>query len=835
VLLACFALTACQRAEDASKIGAPTTSAAPSSRIYTFNADFDTGTLDNVNHDAPNSHQIQLNQRMTVEPYLWVANWVLGTVTKIDTRTGLQVAKYDSVLQMNWDGSTPVVRPPREEGSFGSNEPCGNTPSRTAVDAYGDAYVANRTFCGYPSATKYAGDPSRCVDRNGNGQIDTSRDANGDGLVNLNDPAEFKGQADECILWTKNYGQSGGQGRSMAVDSDQNVWVGTYVDSKLFKLDGQTGALLQTLDPNAETGRTAYIYGIAIGPGGFIYTSDLGAGRLRKIDPNPAVQEHVVDELQSSYGTYGIAVDRNGVVWLGKWSGENGGGIVRADFATGTVTYPGEGTAGGCSGYTRGVAVDGDGNVWAACWRDNVLLKFAGDGSFLGSWPVAAGPIGVGIDADGKVWTVNQASDSATRFDPTTGTVQSFPTSGEPYSYSDMTGFQQRNVTLRQGHWTAVHDSGVVSTRWGTVTWNAEPQGSTPPGTSIIVEVRAADDQLQLPALPFVAVSNGVEFGGVQGRYVEVRATLKIQEGNTSPVLSDLRIEPANVAPEAICKALDVCTELGVCFANANINNGSFDPDGDPITLAQLPPGPYSVGSRDVTLVVSDGVESDMCTAPVTVRDCEPPAISCPPPVTRECVAGGAVVDMAPATASDNCAVASVTDPPQATYPVGTTSVPYTAVDVSGLSASCTSAVIVQDTQPPTITSSMVELWPPNHKPQPFTLSSCATVTDSCQGTIDINAAGTITAIYSDEPEDVTGNGDGHTTGDIAITGRSSFSLRSERQGGGNGRVYGVSFRVIDAAGNVSTGSCRFVVPHDQSGRPAVDDGPGAGYTVTAP
>ncbi|HYO53461.1 hypothetical protein [Archangium sp.] len=770
VLLAYSVLTACQPVEDASKADPTTTaSPAPRSRIYTFDTDFNSGTLHNVNHDAPKNHQLQLDQRMSIAPYLWVANWVLGTVTKIDTRTGRQVAKYDSVLERNWDGAMPplIVRPPREPGSMGNSEPCGNTPSRTAVDAYGDAYIANRTFCGVPSATKYAGDLSRCVDRNGNGQIDTSRDANGDGSIDMNDLAEFKGQADECILWTRNYGEIRSQGRSLAVDSDQNVWVGTYTDSKLFKLDGQTGAKLQTLDLNAESNAKANIYGIAIGPGGFIYTSDLQENdpkdptktnrRLRKIDPNPAVRKHVVGELTPPYPTYGIAVDRKGVVWLGKWSDTNGG-IVRADFEKGTVTIVGEGRKDICSGHTRGVAVDGDGNVWAACWKDNMLLKFSSDGSF-DRWVVGEGPIGVGIDTDGKVWTVNQSGDSATRFDPATRTSLSVPTSGQPYSYSDMTGFQQRHMGLRQGHWTAVHDSSVASTRWGTVTWNIESQGSTPEGTSITVGVRAADDPSQLGARPFVAVFNGVEFEGVQGRYVEIRATLKSQDSSASPVLSDLRIMPVNAAPVAICKAVDVCTEPGVCFANASIDNGSFDPDGHTITLTQLPPGPYSLGSRNVTLVVSDGLESDTCTAPVTVRDCEPPVI----------------------------------------------------------------------------TTSQVELWPPNHKPQSFTLSSCATAVDSCQGTIDVNAAGTITTIYSDEPEDVKGNGDGHTMEDIVITGRSSFSLRSERQGGGNGRVYGVNFRVSDAAGNAATGTCRFVVPHDQSGRPPVDDGPGKGYTVTAP
>ena len=67
---------------------------------------------------------------------------------------------------------------------------------------------------------------------------------------------------------------------------------------------------------------------------------------------------------------------------------------------------------------------------------------------------------------------------------------------------------------------------------------------------------------------------------------------------------------------------------------------------------------------------------------------------------------------------------------------------------------------------------------------------------------------------------------------DIAILDNSSFAVRSERQGGGNGRVYTVHFEVSDTSGNAAVASCRFEVPHNHK-RPAVDDGPGGGYTVT--
>lgn len=143
----------------------------------------------------------------------------------------------------------------------------------------------------------------------------------------------------------------------------------------------------------------------------------------------------------------------------------------------------------------------------------------------------------------------------------------------------------------------------------------------------------------------------------------------------------------------------------------------------------------------------------------------------------------------------------------------------------------CEKTCACDKTPPTVIVEPPVELWPPNHKYHTFDLSDCVKeVKDNCDKTIDVNADGHILSIYSDEPENSVG--DGNTTDDIVILGDSSFKLRSERQGGGNGRVYGVSFAVSDNAGNTTKAICYFAVPHDQSGAPAVDDGPGAGYTV---
>jgi hypothetical protein len=72
-----------------------------------------------------------------------------------------------------------------------------------------------------------------------------------------------------------------------------------------------------------------------------------------------------------------------------------------------------------------------------------------------------------------------------------------------------------------------------------------------------------------------------------------------------------------NQLPVALCKNVTVAACMA---ANASIDNGSFDPDGDPVTLSQMPPGPYSLGTTTVTLTATDNHgASSQCTATVTV------------------------------------------------------------------------------------------------------------------------------------------------------------------------------------------------------------------------
>lgn len=164
-------------------------------------------------------------------------------------------------------------------------------------------------------------------------------------------------------------------------------------------------------------------------------------------------------------------------------------------------------------------------------------------------------------------------------------------------------------------------------------------------------------------------------------------------------VLEVFAPSPSNQPPVALCKNVTVNTSVAVCSTPASVDNGSFDPDGDPITLPQSLAGPYSLGTTNVTLTVTDDKgASNSCTGMVTVVDNQAPTITCPVAQVIDATGpSGAVATFSP-TVSDNCSGAigvSCTPASGSTFPIGSTSVSCSATDGSGNSSSCAFTVTV--------------------------------------------------------------------------------------------------------------------------------------------
>jgi hypothetical protein len=85
-----------------------------------------------------------------------------------------------------------------------------------------------------------------------------------------------------------------------------------------------------------------------------------------------------------------------------------------------------------------------------------------------------------------------------------------------------------------------------------------------------------------------------------------------------------------------------------------------------------------------------------------------------------------------------------------------------------------------------------------------------------------------ITGITSDEPTaSDEGSGGAKHAPDASGIGTSTASVRAERSGSGDGRVYVISFTASDGKGGVSKGAVTVKVPHDQSSKDckAIDSG----------
>lgn len=215
------------------------------------------------------------------------------------------------------------------------------------------------------------------------------------------------------------------------------------------------------------------------------------------------------------------------------------------------------------------------------------------------------------------------------------------------------------------------------------------------------------------------APASGASFGNPT-------ATLMVDTDDPAQTTYNTSVKGAiGVPPTAKCQNATVSTDPNLCStANASINNGSSDPDGESITLAQTPPGPYTLGTTGVTLLVTDSVGGTAsCVGSITVQDHQPPSITCPAAQTVQCMsAGGAMVSLNPMF-SDNCpgVTAACMPPSGSTFGFGTTPVTCKATDASGNMSSCATSVTVSDIAPviTSVVASPNVLRPPNKKLDP--------------------------------------------------------------------------------------------------------------------
>ncbi len=343
--------------------------------------------------------------------YIWIANSGEGTVSKINTKTGIEEGRY------------------RVEGG---------SPSRTSVNLQGDVAVSARDPGG---VTKIGAVPSHCVDKNGDGTIFTSTG-----------PADIKNFGeDECVLWTKpipspgyTYGPRATAWEGLKTDPNTCVvpnprlwfaWMDGNLTAHFMRVDGATGATLDEVMYPWANGDGFSPYGGAVNAAGDFFATGLNNGPAVKID---AVSLQITDYGIPVGCKYGMSLDANGNIWNG---GCIGGNVYVYDMQLGQ--WQDIGNAAGSR--VNGVMADRNGNVWGAGSDPCRLVHIdAASRTFVNPsipLPGCSQPWGVSIDVDGFVWVVDMGANMAFKVDPETYQV-ALTVGGlvNPYTYSDMTG-----------------------------------------------------------------------------------------------------------------------------------------------------------------------------------------------------------------------------------------------------------------------------------------------------------------------------------------------------------------------------------------------------------
>ncbi len=498
--------------------------------------------------ELPDGNQTQVT-------YLWAANSEEGTVSKVDSETGREIARYVSALRLDFTMPDPLERCPN------TNDPRGNCPSRTAVDLRGDVWVANRNFLGQGSVTKIAN--RDCIDRNGNGQIETSSDANGNGEINIADSAEFLGERDECILFTTKIGGFQAIPRALAIDPFAPVrgvgsaWVGAYSEQRYYQVAADTGEVLRSVNVPHRP------YGAVMDRFGVLWSTDLGASNanigtprglvsiVSQSDPAEVKGPFAIRSSDRCAGSYGITLDGEDNVWLGSFSCSSAFRYTPSQDSWLTVPLPPN------TGYARGITADRDG--WVYVGVSNLvnndatpvgkIVRFRHeDGSQMQTFDFtrnAQGTIGVGMDFQGRVWGINQDTGTATRLDPNSGALNHFPIGDGPYTYSDFTGYTLQNFTAPQGNYRRVFNGCPTSEKsiWERIQWEAD----TPVGTTVSVRVKAAntlDELIVAPYIgPFTESPANLQASDVpDSKFLEVEVTLTTDTAGVTPTLWNLQV-----------------------------------------------------------------------------------------------------------------------------------------------------------------------------------------------------------------------------------------------------------------------------------------------------
>jgi len=292
-------------------------------------------------------------------------------------------------------------------------------PSRTAVDSKGNAWVGNR---GTNTLIKIAFDKKDCIDKNGDGIIETSEDKNGDGVVDTSEMLSF--DEDECVVANIRLGSSSGTKiRAVCIDKDDNVYAGHWNDRKLFYVSSDGKILKEWNLPNTP-------YGCVVDNDGNVWISGANTHILAKLNP----KDNSISTYNAGKTVYGIWRGKDSIVFTTYM----GASIVKISKDMKKMWEYSSYSLHGA----RGVFVDEDENIYAVGSHSDQVVKVDKDGKFVKAMPTCNTPTGISMDSEGNIWVICHDDGGVRIYNKDLDVLSEFTIRGAHYGYSDFTGFQ---------------------------------------------------------------------------------------------------------------------------------------------------------------------------------------------------------------------------------------------------------------------------------------------------------------------------------------------------------------------------------------------------------
>lgn len=345
-----------------------------------------------------------LNSRDIIEKYFtdyYGNNWHMALMTVVRDVSPMWIPNANPLNDENPSYGRSVSKLSSEDGRemgryYTTSLDKNGNPSRIAIDSKGNAWVGNRN---YNSVVKIGlNESNSCIDKNGDGIIRTSYDANKNMIIDKDEILNFG--EDECLLLDVIIPKQndGVYVRAVCVDSLDNVYVGMYDDKKLFYINGRNGEIIKEISIEEKP------YGCFVDKNNIVWISTLNKNILYYKPSSGQVEKVNFDSCTS----YGIApcikddcmvvncFDSRKIIKLSTNPSDRG----RIIFQKGVEEF----AAG------KGIIVDEEDNIYAVFKSSNAIVKLDKDGNIKASSETCFGPHGVGIDSKKSVWVACEDS-----------------------------------------------------------------------------------------------------------------------------------------------------------------------------------------------------------------------------------------------------------------------------------------------------------------------------------------------------------------------------------------------------------------------------------------